>query len=404
MTKARKGLNAGGKCYGYDNLPVHFGDRRDHVEYQINEAQAEVVREVFRLYADHQGLRTIAKHLNARHIPSPRAGKRGTGSWSPSVIRSMLRNEKYRGIFVWGQTQKTYKGGTKVRVRRKKCDWIRIEVPDLRIVSDQLWTAAHACIPTRDHQTGHGKASGRKPKYMMSQLARCSACGGPMKVTNGKHGKKIIKVYTCSWHKERGPEVCDNTLRRPVESVNKAVIGWIRSHLTEEVILVALRETRRRLEEQHRAVSTDIAKLEREATQLRAEIDRLVAAVAAGQGAPDALVKGISDRQARLAEVEGRIRTAKTAPEAINLELRRLEAEARKRLSDLAGVFERNPEEARAALRELFPDRLVFTPVETPDGPRFQVEGDAVVGRFLVAEGRLPNVASPTGFEPVLQP
>ena len=45
-------------------------------------------------------------------VPSPRTG---SGSWSPTSIRPMLRRERYIGRIVWGQKHKTYRRGTKVR-------------------------------------------------------------------------------------------------------------------------------------------------------------------------------------------------------------------------------------------------------------------------------------------------
>src|SRR5208283_2521909 len=32
--KARKGLNVGGRCFGYDNVEIMAGERRDHVDYK----------------------------------------------------------------------------------------------------------------------------------------------------------------------------------------------------------------------------------------------------------------------------------------------------------------------------------------------------------------------------------
>jgi DNA invertase Pin-like site-specific DNA recombinase len=394
MTKARKGLNAGGRCYGYDNQRG-----LDGVEYVINDMQGEVIREIFTRYANGDGLRTIVKALNSRSVPSPRAGKKGTGSWSLSVVRSMLRNERYLGVVIYGQRQKTYKGGTKVRVARPKCDWVRVEVPKLRIVSDELWAAAHAQMRTVERLDGKGRVSGRKPKYMLSQLARCSTCGGPIKVTNSKSNQNIIKVYTCAYNKERGVEVCPTTLRRPVDVVNGSLIEWLRLNvLSEELVVLALREARRRLEERHEATTTDLPNLEREGRGLRTEIDRLVAAVATSDDKPEPLVKAIGERQDRLNDIEARLRAVQAAPKAIDLELRRMEAEAKKRIDHLEEVFERNPDEAREALSELFPSKLTFTQIVTANGPRFQIEGEAVIGRLLAVEG-FPNVASPTGFE-----
>jgi hypothetical protein len=105
----------------------------------------------------------------------------------------------------------------------------------------------------------------------------------------------------------------------------------------------------------------------------------------------------MTERQARLVELEARLRAAKVAPDAINLELRRMETEARRRLMELRGALERNPDEARAVLGTIFPSKLIARPVDTPDGRRFQLEGAASVGGVL--DSRFSNSASPTGFE-----
>lgn len=82
LTKARRGLNVGGRVFGYDNVERHNGEYRTHVEYAINEAQADIVRSIFEQYGAGLGLRGIAKDLNQRGVLPPRAGRRGTGSWS----------------------------------------------------------------------------------------------------------------------------------------------------------------------------------------------------------------------------------------------------------------------------------------------------------------------------------
>jgi hypothetical protein len=66
MTKARRGLNVGSRCYGYDNVEIKESDRRVRVEeYRMNAEQAAIILEIFRRYAAGEGLRTIARDLNA---------------------------------------------------------------------------------------------------------------------------------------------------------------------------------------------------------------------------------------------------------------------------------------------------------------------------------------------------
>ena len=53
----------------------------------------------------------------------------------------MLRNERYRGVFVWNRTRKERnpETGRKISRPRPESDWMRVEVPEWRIVSEELW-------------------------------------------------------------------------------------------------------------------------------------------------------------------------------------------------------------------------------------------------------------------------
>jgi hypothetical protein len=136
-----------------------------------------------------------------------------------------------------------------------------------------------------------------------------------------------------------------------------------------------------------------------EADRLGGEIDRLVQALATSTDCPQAVVDAIASRQQRLTALEARLRAAEAAPEAISLQARRLESDARRRLNDLSGMLDKNPDQARSAMLSLLDGPLVCTAVETSEGPRFQIEGTAVIGRIFTVESSVSNSASPRGFE-----
>lgn len=47
--------------------------RKDgHVEREINESEADIVRDIYQRYADGAGFKQIAHALNAKKLPSPR--------------------------------------------------------------------------------------------------------------------------------------------------------------------------------------------------------------------------------------------------------------------------------------------------------------------------------------------
>lgn len=389
--KARKGLVVGGRVYGYDNIRGEDGA----VVYRINEEQAEVVRLVFQRYVDGAGLRTIATELNDRGVPSPRAGKRGTGSWSPGCIREMLCRERYRGTIVWNRYEKQYRGGTKIRVPRPENEWIRIDVPDLRIVDDEHWFRVRDRFGSRSRVASPGP--GRKPKYLLSKIARCGVCGGPLKVSNGKDGQRNIKVYCCAWHRDRGNSVCANSMRRPMEVVDEAVVSWIREHvLTERRVVLALKEIRRRLRERTMSSGQELPGLEEDAKQVKREIDRLTVALASTEAKPEAVVRAIAEREERLRKLQARIEVLRAAPSVLDLEVRRMEMEARQRLKELTGLLDRNSVEARRAVEAILKGPLTVTPIKTPEGNRYEITGETTFGRLFT------NVASPAGFEPAL--
>lgn len=226
-------------------------------------------------------------------------------------------------------------------------------------------------------------------------------CNGPITVSNARVSYDNVRAYGCSYHRTRGDTVCANTLRRPLESVNQAVTEWISENmLSEEVILETLREVRRRLVERTKATTTDLPRIEQEAAQLRTEISRLITALAATDHKPEPVIAAVAERQERLSALEARIRGAKAAPEAIQMELKRMEAEAKRRIHELREMLARNPEEARRVVETVFSGPLRFTPVEQDGAKRYRIQGEASIPRMLTGAPSCTNSASPAGHCP----
>ena len=60
---------------------------------KIVEAEAEIVRLIYKMYLNGKTVTAIASYLTARGVPTP-AGKR---KWNVSTVLSILQNEKYKG-------------------------------------------------------------------------------------------------------------------------------------------------------------------------------------------------------------------------------------------------------------------------------------------------------------------
>jgi site-specific DNA recombinase len=402
QVKATKGYNVGGKCFGYDNRKVYEGEKHVRTEYVKNEEQAAVVREIFEMFVKGMGNRAIAKELNKRGVSPPRAGKRGTGSWSPSVIWHIVHNERYRGVIRYGKYKKGYREGTKVRTRRSEGEILRLERPELRIISEELWAAVQQRIVK--HTTPWQGVRGRKPRFLLTGLARCSECGGGIKVKTSRSGTTPTPMYVCGYHDDRGSAVCKNSLRRPVDEIDIKLLELVQASFRQEKFITkVLAEVRRRLAKQAQTQGVEVDQIEAQATRLRKEIGNLSQGIAIAKGVSlPSLVDLLSARQAELTKLEARLAVTKAAPGVLDLECRRLERDVLERIANLRDVLEHNPQRAREALEALLADKLTFTPVPTDAGRGYEVEGRLAAGGILHLPATPRMIASPGGFEPPL--
>src|SRR5688572_4046634 len=130
--KAAAGHVTGGACFGYQNIEIAGPDgRRSHVERQIDDRQAAVIRRIFELCAAGHGVKAIAKILNEDRAPSPRAQLGRSQTWAPSSVREALYRSVYRGELLWNATRKRDRWGQKRQAARPEQEWMRRATPHL---------------------------------------------------------------------------------------------------------------------------------------------------------------------------------------------------------------------------------------------------------------------------------
>jgi hypothetical protein len=177
------GKFAGGLCYGYRVVKTITGGSVTTGEREIEPGEVPIVERIFRDFVAGVSPKQIAKNQNREGVPGPFGG-----AWSPSTIygnakrgTGILNNELYVGRLVWNRLRYVKNPDTGKRVSRMNppSEWMTREVPALRIVSEELWTAAKARQAQTRHAvktTGHlGRA--RRPQYLFSGLTKCGVCG-----------------------------------------------------------------------------------------------------------------------------------------------------------------------------------------------------------------------------------
>ena len=224
--RVEKGKSGGGKSYGYDvvrdfdvNGEAIRGDRT------INKEESAIIRRIFMEYANGKAPRTIAIQLNKEGIPGP-TGK----AWGPSTINGnrrrgtgILNNELYIGRLVWNRLRylKDPKTGKRVSRLNPESEWVIKEVPDLRLVDQDLWEAAKARQADLD-KAGPTFNTKKRAKYVFSGLIKCGCCGSSYVMRNAYQ-------LMCATAHNKG--TCDNRLVIKRPDIEQRILEGMRDNL-----------------------------------------------------------------------------------------------------------------------------------------------------------------------------
>ena len=302
----------------------------------------------------------IAKNLNREKIAGPFGG-----AWSPSTIygngkrgTGILTNELYTGRFVWNRLRYVKNPDTGKRVSRlnPEAEWMRKEVAGLRIVPDDLWTAAKS----RQRQTRHTmKTAGalgaaKRPQYLFSGLTKCGICGAGV-IMSGKNR------LGCFGARDQGR--CDNHLTIRRDEVEARVLRALQEKLLEQELFgefcdESTREMNR-LRMEHRA---SLSSAKREVERIGTRIKKLLNLMLDDEIAVEEGRAEIKALDARRKELQAQLETAAEPPPLLHREMAELYPQ---KVTTLAQALE-CPEtrtEATEALRGLV-DAIVMTPEE----------------------------------------
>lgn len=261
--RARQARPTGGKCFGFDNAG------------HVIEAEAAIVREVFRRAADGETNKQIATDLNLRGVPSPgaqwnRTQRRSDGRWMLTAIHSMLSNERYAGRVVWNKSvwRRDPDSGKRVRVGRPESEWIVSQGE--AIVDLELWGRVQARSTPRKF---HGGKPGGGPKYLLSGILVCAQCGRKL-IATGKGGS----WYYCGTHKAGGHAACSMSIGARRDVAEEILIDPIRTELLSDEAVTYATELIQKWSRQERVEGAQPA----EVAEIDARIARLKGQVAAG--------------------------------------------------------------------------------------------------------------------------
>ena len=383
--RAISGKSAGGLTYGYRAV-TRLDAKGEPVrgERMIEAQEAGVVRRVFCDYAKGISPKKIAEALNLENIPGPQGGQWGGSTINGNRERGtgILNNELYIGRQIWNRLRYVKDPQTGKRVSRlnSERDWVITEVPDLRIIEDDLWERVRA-------RQGALKSKGtdvpvwdrRRPKTLFSGLMTCGCCGsGFSKVTKDSFG--------CSAARNKGRAVCTNMALIKQADLEARVLDALAHHLMDpEAVAVfceAYTAERNRLAASATNTRSDF---ERKLSQVKRDHAKLVDAIIAGVPADQVKDKMIALDDERV-RIEAKLEATQASPAPLRFHPKMAETYRDRVGTLIAGLGDdAGLTETREALRGLI-EKIVLEPRAGGAGLDIDLHG-ALAGLLRLATG-----------------
>src|SRR3546814_764431 len=302
----KQGRSSGGIAYGYrqaNRLDDKGGVIRGLRE--IDPDRADIVRRIFLEYAAGKSPLAIARDLNMEGVPAPRGNL-----WHSTAIagetkhkRGILRNEIYVGILAYGYSRMVVNPQTRRRLMRPNAqeEVIRQDVPELRIISDDVWQQVQARLA---ENTTTRPERQRRPKHILSGMGVCGTCGSPWVRTTSD-------FWGCSRFRYGGP--CTNNRLINNKGYQERVLTELKNGmLAPEVVSAYVREY-------HRDFARASADLGRDRGRIERKLDE-------AERRKTRLLKAFADGGSEFDEIRDMLTNAREEVDRLNRELASMEA------------------------------------------------------------------------------
>lgn len=429
------GYIAGGKCYGYKNIPVEDPTRRGDygrpyvigVKRQVVAEEAAIVRRIFESYATGLSFEKIARILRAENIPAPRPPRRDSiRAWCSDSISEILRNEIYIGKYIFKRTTNVRDPKTRRMVTRQlpESEWIRSEHPELRIITNELWNKVQEQRALRN-SLGFRKLGGlertkRSQEYLFSGLLFCGAslpdapgtfCNRAITIVDADAGRKFA-CYGCGAHRYKG--ACTNAITIGREVLEEQILDWLgrdllHSDRLEEIVASVQTSLESKLSELQRDASKNAlhaSVLRQELADKRHEASSLTDFIIAnGRSSWPTIKERLALTDARITEIQQLLDRASSPEPLVKLSADQIKECVVGRLRDINRVLTTSRQEGKQIIRRhirkimLTPDRISGKAVL-----RASVEFNlnAVGKPAVVPTGEVEGSSQHYGFETLL--
>ena len=205
---------------------------------EIVPEQADIVRRIYNDFLAGATYLEIAKRLTEENVPTMGRGNR----WFSERIKSILKNEKYKGDALLQKTYITDPISKRVKKNNGELPMYYVENSHPAIIERRIFDRVQEEIARRAgkkkvKQTGTKTELGRySGKYALTELLYCGECGTPYRrCTWSRDGKKKI-VWRCVSRLDYGKKYCKNSPSVEESRLHNAITAAITKKANSEEI------------------------------------------------------------------------------------------------------------------------------------------------------------------------
>lgn len=283
---------------GYDvGIDKHF---------VINEEEKVIIQSIFKWYLEGYGYNAILGFINERGWKT----KRG-GYFTKGGIHTILKNEKYKGVYKYNQITGRGKFAKEAQLRMKDEEIvIRIEGGMPAIISEEDFQAVQEKLQANKKMAGSEKA---KRPYLLTGVIFCGECRASMQGVTRSNEKKVRpSTYRCSCRQNQ--KKCNNKEIRRDYLEEYILTNLEKLVLNESIVPQLLDELNGEIVAKQSEELDGIGVYEEKLKEVECKIDKLIDAIAEGVSA-SSLSKKLEGLEQQKGAFEVKLESLKIAHE-----------------------------------------------------------------------------------------
>lgn len=183
-----------GKWVGGKTALGYIKDPKDKNHLIINEEEAKIVKTIFDMAANGNGINKIRDYLNKNNIPTANRLRYNKSSfWENKGVKNILTNQVYIGNTIQNKRSRISYKNRKLRANPKE-EWVIVENTHEPIIDKALFEKVQKMNITQKYARNE-----KKNNYLLDGLLTCYECKHKIGIKNGRNGNRYM---VCNYYRK----------------------------------------------------------------------------------------------------------------------------------------------------------------------------------------------------------